>query len=245
MGWIRLDRAIRDNFLWNDGEPMSRGQAWIDLLLRTNFADNVSMLRGKPTLIKRGQLHTSILHLAQDWRWSRERVMRFLKVLEDEEMIKTDRTAHGTTITIEKWELYQSGDTADKTTDTTTDETTHKTTDETTDKTTDKTRYKKNNTIKRENKVKKENNIEHPYFPNDELLDEAFAKYINYRKEAKIKTTSEAIKLEMKRVQDLSGGDNDKAIAIINQTISRGWRGLFELKEDKPKTNGSIDWRNV
>ena len=83
------------------------------------------------------------------------------------------------------------------------------------------------------------------YFPNDELLDEAFAKYINYRKEAKIKTTSEAIKLEMKRVQDLSGGDNDKAIAIINQTISRGWRGLFELKEDKQKTNGSIDWRNV
>ena len=83
------------------------------------------------------------------------------------------------------------------------------------------------------------------YFPNDELLDEAFAKYINYRKEAKIKTTSEAIKLEMKRVQDLSGGDNDKAIAIINQTISRGWRGLFELKEDKQNTNGSIDWRNV
>jgi hypothetical protein len=39
----------------------------------------------------------------------------------------------------------------------------------------------------------------------------------------------------MKDLERLSGGDNDKAIKILNQSIQRSWRGLFEIKESPPK----------
>ena len=225
MGWIRLDKAIRENFLWNDGEPMSRGQAWIDLLLRANFEDNVSILRGKPTLIKRGQLHTSILHLAQEWRWSRERVARFLKLLEDEEMIKTERTTHGTTITIVKWGVYQGG--------CTTDEATDKSTHEATDKSTDKSRYN-NNTNKRIT------NKPEAYFDDDEI-NEAFKEFIQMRKKMRSPLTDKAIELQISNVKKHSGGNKQTAITIINNSIMNGWKSIYPLKEDKkakPKQTG-------
>lgn len=253
IGWIKVDRGIMDNTLWKSTSPFDVRSAWIDLLLMANFTDGEMHSRGRVQKIKRGQLHTSVIELANRWRWSRNKVRRYLSLLEAEGMINQNGAPNGTTITLVKYEVYQGGGQTDETPNESSNESSNGTTDESTDGTSNEssngTRYKKDKKgkeeLRRENKGNKGKNIEPPYFPNDELLDEAFAKYINYRKEAKIKTTSEAIKLEMKRVQDLSGGDNDKAIAIINQTISRGWRGLFELKEDKPKTNGSIDWRNV
>lgn len=245
MGWIRIDRGIQDNFLWNDGEPMSRGQAWIDLLLRANFTDGKILLGGKPTIIKRGQLHTSIVNLALYWRWSRNRVTRFLDLLEKDQMITTERTAYGTTITLVNYELYQSDDATDGAPNETPDGATDGATGGAPDGATDGAQYKKEKKEKKEKNLKREKDISGPFFPNDELLDEAFTKYIQYRKEAKIKTTDEAIRLEMKNLQKYSEGDNDKAIAIIEQTISRGWRGLFPLKEDKKPQNGSIDWSKV
>lgn len=41
---------------------------------------------------------------------------------------------------------------------------------------------------------------------------------------------------------DLSGGDEQVAIQIINQSINKGWRGLFQLKN---LPNGTINQRNT
>lgn len=37
----------------------------------------------------------------------------------------------------------------------------------------------------------------------------------------------------------LSDGDEDTAIAIINQSINRGWKGFFKLKTLKVSDNGA------
>ena len=105
----------------------------------------------------------------------------------------------------------------------------------------------------REEKIreeKKKNNKKTPavYYPTDELLNQAFTDYVAMRKEMKKPMTERAVQLAMNTLERLSGGDNDTAIRIIEQSIERTWAGLFPLKdEDKQsgKKSGGIDWDSV
>lgn len=116
-GFIKLHRSIKDCWLWKDDEPFSKRDAWIDLLLLANYTDKKILLDGKLTTIRAGQFHTSILKLCERWKWSRNKARRFLEILESDEMISTDRTAHGTTLTIVNWEKFQHRGTTEGTTE--------------------------------------------------------------------------------------------------------------------------------
>lgn len=106
-GWICLHREIQDSWIWNE-EPYSKGQAWIDMLLTANHEDRKIYINGKLVTIKRGQFHTSIVKLADKWKWDRKKVARFLKCLEDDSMIGTNSgTKNGTTITIVNYSKFQ------------------------------------------------------------------------------------------------------------------------------------------
>lgn len=144
MGYIKLDRKIMNSFLWND-KPFNKATAWIDLLLLATWKDSKEMYRGELVQRKAGEVSCSIEWLASRWGWDRKKVMRFLNVLEDEQMVSQKRTRRGTTLSIVNWAKYQ--------TDGTTNGTTDGTTDGTSDGTTDGTHYKK---VKKD---KKERNI--------------------------------------------------------------------------------------
>lgn len=86
------------------------------------------------------------------------------------------------------------------------------------------------------------------YYPNDEKLDSAFKDFVEMRKKSKSPMTEKAIELAIKHLEELSGGDNDVAIEIIEQSIMNGWKGLFTLKEQKQakKASSIIDeWMNA
>jgi hypothetical protein len=84
------------------------------------------------------------------------------------------------------------------------------------------------------------NNIkESAYYPNDEVLNDTFKDYIEMRKKIRAPMTDKAIKLAINTLNKLSGGDNEKAIQILNQSIFNGWRGLFPLKEERTTTGNS------
>lgn len=111
-GWVCIYRSLLTHWLWK-GERFSRGQAWIDLLLHTAFADHSARLGSKIVTIKRGQIPTSQVKLAQRWGWNRKSVIRFLRVLTRDNMIsvQTDKgrdTGH-TLITILNFDTYQNG----------------------------------------------------------------------------------------------------------------------------------------
>ena len=97
--------------------------------------------------------------------------------------------------------------------------------------------------IEKDKEDKNKNNKREVYYPNDEILDRAFADYVAMRKQIKKPMTERAIELSMKRLNDLSGGDNDKAVKILNQSVMNCWQGLFELKGDKQ--SDKIDWSRV
>ena len=112
----------------------------------------------------------------------------------------------------------------------------------------------------RTEEIKKDKNIEKDidksiskkksYYPDDELLDEAFNEYVTMRKRIKKPIcTDKALHRAMNTLEKLSSGDNDLAVKILNQSVDHCWQGLFELKSDSKQDGqgfgNGIDWSKV
>ena len=79
-GWISLPRNIKDDPLW-DCEPLSKMQAYIDLIMTVNHTDGRTIFNNEYVTIKRGQRIVSIRKLSASWTWSASKVKRFLELL--------------------------------------------------------------------------------------------------------------------------------------------------------------------
>lgn len=75
------------------------------------------------------------------------------------------------------------------------------------------------------------------YYPNDEKLDKAFTDFAAMRKQIKKPLTDRAVTLAQNKLSELSGGDNDKAIKILNQSVMNCWQDVYPLKEPKEQKN--------
>ncbi len=104
--YFKIDRDIQNHWLWQE-KPFSKGQAWIDLILLTTYANNRRFYKGEVVERKRGELHTSLKYLSERWGWSRDRVRRFVKTLESDKMLTLNTTPNNTVITIENYDIYQ------------------------------------------------------------------------------------------------------------------------------------------
>lgn len=122
-GWVKLYRKLTESALWTS-EPFTKGQAWVDLIAMANHKDERVYINGNWVEIKRGQLHTSELKLAARWRWSKNKVTRFLEVLRLDGMLdkicSKGGLTNGTTLTLVNYSIYQGGDTTSETTNDTT-----------------------------------------------------------------------------------------------------------------------------
>lgn len=105
-GWITLNRQITDNWLWKD-RPFTKGQAWIDILLRVNHKENKIPVNNEIVEVQIGQTIWSIKDMADRWGWSRKKVSNFLNVLQNESMIAQKRTSKYTLLTVVNWGMYQ------------------------------------------------------------------------------------------------------------------------------------------
>jgi len=113
-GWIRLYRNIRDNPMWKK-KPFSKGQAWVDLLLRANYKEGKVMVGNKIITVLAGQVFTSQVKLADNWGWSRCKVQQFLDLLFDSDQVVCENQALKkarlySLLTITNYRLYQSTD---------------------------------------------------------------------------------------------------------------------------------------
>lgn len=149
-GWIKLHRSLQKHWLWDSTEPFDKRSAWIDLLMLANFTDVKVMRKGELKQRTRGEVNTSMAWLADRWKWDRRTVKRFLDVLQNDGMVSVNSTRDGTTVTIEKYAIYQ----GERTTDGTAECTTQCTTDGTTECTTECTHDKKVKNLKKVNNDK-------------------------------------------------------------------------------------------
>lgn len=225
-GWIRLNRSIMDNWVWKD-RPFSEGQAWVDLLLLANHEDVKTLYKGEIIVCERGTVNRSILSLSERWKWSRKKTKGFITRLENDEMVTTNITTNRTTITIVNYGVYQG------------EGTTKGTTKGASRVSTKVQRVPTNKNEKKDNNILPKGNIK--YFDSD-VVDEAFKSFIEYRNTSfKPKMSAKAITLSVNTLNKLSNGNDAKAVAIINQSIERGWKGLFDIKEEPTKKNNSFN----
>lgn len=240
-GWIKLYRKLQDCCIWQKNEPFDSRSAWIDLLLSATHKQRKFIIDNEILTVERGSFMTSVLKLSEKWKWSRGKTNRYLALLENEQMITTKRTPKGTLVTIVKYDVFQGLEQADGTTGSTTLDTTVDTTIGTTVGT-------QNKNVKNEKNEKNERSIfkmPKNIFPEDEKLNKAFKEYAEMRKKIKKPIlTDDALGRLIKKLNRLSGGDNNLAIAILNQSTDCCYQGLFALKTDDEKKKQGVSMEN-
>ena len=80
-GWIKLNRSIQENWLWEE-KPFDKKSAWIDLLLMANHKNNKFPLGNEIIEVEQGSFITSEIKLMNRWGWSKTKLRNFLKLLE-------------------------------------------------------------------------------------------------------------------------------------------------------------------
>lgn len=106
QGYISLYRSIQEHWLWKS-KPFSRGQAFIDLVLSANHADDKVAVGNEIIEVKRGSFITSQKKLAGQWGWSRTKVKSFLDLLESDNMIEQKSDTKKTYLTISNYAVFQ------------------------------------------------------------------------------------------------------------------------------------------
>lgn len=85
----------------------SEREAFLWLVSEASWKDRTARSGRVVVDLKRGQLCASIRFMAEAWRWSKSRVDRFLKRLENRDMIRTESGTGQCVITICNYDEYQ------------------------------------------------------------------------------------------------------------------------------------------
>ena len=106
-GWICIHRQLQDCILWTNNQPFDVRSAWIDLLMLANHEDKNILFDFESIVVKRGQYLTSVRKLGERWSWSKNRVLKYLRLLEKLQMIQRESDSKRTLITIENYDKFQ------------------------------------------------------------------------------------------------------------------------------------------
>lgn len=99
-GWIKLHRKITE---WDWYDDANTFRLFIHLLLKANSKD----AKWRGIMIKRGQLITSVSHLADDLKLTNKQIRLSLEKLKKTGEVGNQRANNSTMITINKYEDYQ------------------------------------------------------------------------------------------------------------------------------------------
>lgn len=89
----------------------------------------------------------------------------------------------------------------------------------------------------KEGEKEKENECYNPPtpLPVKSPLDAALDDFARARKAMRKPLTPKARELTLRELEKLAPGDEAMQVAILNQSIQRGWQGVFPLKDDQPQ----------
>ena len=138
--FFHVNRELLNSDRWLS-EPFTRGQAWVDIFGLAQHTPSFIRVRGIKVDIKRGQLGYSQVTLSKRWKWSRNKVRRYLEELEKNGDIEQENTGVTTLITVKKYDIWQGDGTANETAE-------------------GQQKDSKRNTYNKDNNVKKQDSVE-------------------------------------------------------------------------------------
>jgi hypothetical protein len=268
-GYIKLYREINNNDLWLL-EPFTKAQAWVDLLLLTNYKRGlIEVKNGSIVPVERGECGYSMKALAERWKWSRKKVAHFIKFLNKAEMVQQKIVENHSIITITNYELYQGEQQTEQQNDPQNEQQNEQQILQQTEQQTEQQK----NTNNKDNKVNKDNKEEEEkrknfvaksffqkLFTEDEEIKEfislkdLFIEFLEYKTAIKkqYKTENSVRKAFMDFVR-LSQNDENYARALVDNAIARGWQSIYDLpkeakqafrKAQSQNQNQSDDWES-
>ncbi len=80
------------------------------------------------------------------------------------------------------------------------------------------------------------------YYADNPIMDDTFKAYLDMRKQIKKPASERAIRLVMSKLENLSEGNDDVAIDILNQSILNSWQDIYPLKTGTRKQPQQSDW---
>ncbi len=104
QGWISLHRKIFENPVMFNTKYLA---VWVYLLANANHKDNYFIWNNKKTLVKRGELITSIKGIASSFKLDRRTTRRIFEYLQNDEMITFETTSKFTKVNIINYDKYQ------------------------------------------------------------------------------------------------------------------------------------------
>lgn len=206
-GFVKLHRSIL-SWEWYDSPDTMR--LFLHLLLTVNYEPK----KWRGTVIDRGQRVCSLATLAKETRLSVRTVRTCLERLISTNELTRQANPQYTVITINNYAKYQ----------TPTNELTNER------QTTDKPTTNDRQLLKKDKESKKVKEI----YPTDIISDFEIAirDFKQMRTKIKAPLTDRAEQLIRTKLDGLSTDEQTK-IAILNQSIENGWRGVFPLRENK------------
>ena len=222
-GWIKIQRAIVEHWIWNDPIKL---KWWLDLLMLAGYSDSKVNVGLQIFDCGRGQIITSLSALAKRWGATKDRVRNFLVLLSKEKMITHESLTKSTRITICNYERYQS-DLHDSQTIVQ-----RSYNDDTTQSHPNKNDKNVNNEKNDKNKSKKagfDYSKSDFSFIESEEMKEIFLEWLDYKKETHKFSykTERSLEVAYNELLKLSGGKPGLARAVVNQSIANGWKGIF------------------
>lgn len=202
-GYIKIHRCLV-NWEWYD--DIKTKTLWFHILLMANFIEK----QWHGMSVQPGQFITSYASLSAQTGLSVKSVRTSLDKLKStgEVVIKTANKY--TLVTVANWDKFQCLD----------DEVANKG-QSNGNQTANKGQQRKND------KKDKKDNIT-PITP----FEQAIIDFKEFRAKIKKPMTDRAVELLLSNLQKLAGDDEQKKIAILEQSIFHGWQGVFELKDD-------------
>src|SRR5690606_3261413 len=107
QGWISIHRKLHDHWLWKEKRVFSNAEAWIDILLTVNHTEQKLLLKNTLFTVNRGESIRSLESWGKRWSWNKSKVRRFLKLLQNENMIRTKSERKTTRLTVCNYDSYQ------------------------------------------------------------------------------------------------------------------------------------------
>lgn len=224
--YIKLNRSILD---WEWYDDINVARVFIHILLTANYKAK----RWHGIQIERGQRVISISGLAEETGLTVQQTRTALdKLIATGELTKS-ATSRYTLITVENYNKFQ---------DVKTDN--NKPSNMQPNKqATNKQQTNNNNIRNKESKEGKELKNTTPLTPQGEMetivnqlpleLRSTVHDFIDHRKKMRKPLTVKALKMMLKKLNELSSGDSRTSIEILEQSIINGWAGVFPLPKGR------------
>ena len=105
-GYLKLQRKFYDHWLWDEKRTFSKAEAWLDLLQLAAFAPSKRMIRGQLIRLDEGECVASVRYLGERWQWGKDKVAKFMSLLESDAMIRRMSRQGETILILCKYKEY-------------------------------------------------------------------------------------------------------------------------------------------